>query len=63
MTAHGPVRTAPVRLDDVAIGPFHDNNVRAFVNEGDMRTSLLGMEYLNTFARIEIAGGRLILER
>lgn len=63
MTANGPVRTAPVRLDDVALGPFHDSNVRAFVNEGEMRTSLLGMEYLNTFARIEIASGRLILER
>ena len=63
MTANGPVRTAPVRLEDVALGPFHDSNVRAFVNEGDMTKSLLGMEYLNRYDRIEIAGGRLILER
>ncbi|SHH23049.1 retropepsin-like aspartic protease family protein [Marivita hallyeonensis] len=63
MTANGVVRTAPVRLDDVALGPFHDRNVRAFVNEGEMTKSLLGMEYLNRFARLEIANGRLVLER
>jgi aspartyl protease family protein len=63
MTANGPVRTAPVRLDAVALGPFHDANVRAFVNEGEMRQSLLGMEYLSRYARLEIANGRLILER
>ena len=63
MTANGPVRTAPVRLEDVALGPFHGRDVRAFVNEGEMSKSLLGMEYLNRFARLEINGGRLILER
>lgn len=63
MTANGLVRTAPVRLADVALGPFHDQNVRAFVNEGEMTKSLLGMEYLNRFSRLEINNGRLILER
>lgn len=63
MTANGAVRTAPVRLEDVALGPFHDRNVRAFVNEGEMSKSLLGMEYLSRFARLEISGGTLILER
>lgn len=63
MTANGPVRTAPVRLDRVALGPFEDSNVRAFVNEGEMTRSLLGMDYLNRFARLEINNGRLILER
>lgn len=63
MTANGLVRTAPVRLADVALGPFHDRDVRAFVNEGEMSKSLLGMEYLNRFARLEINNGRLILER
>lgn len=63
MTANGSVRTAPVRLEDVALGPFHDRDVRAFVNEGEMSKSLLGMDYLNRFARLEIASGRLILER
>jgi len=63
MTANGVVRTAPVRLDDVALGPFRDRNVRAFVNEGEMTKSLLGMDYLSRFARLEINNGRLILER
>lgn len=63
MTANGPVRTAPVRLEDVALGPFEDSNVRALVNEGEMHVSLLGMTYLNRFARMEFNDGRLILER
>src|SRR6056297_59055 len=63
MTANGPVRTAPVRLEQVALGPFEDSNVRALVNEGEMHVSLLGMTYLNRFARMEFNDGRLILER
>lgn len=63
MTANGLVRTAPVRLEDVALGPFHDSNLRAFVNEGEMTKSLLGMEYLHLFRRLEINNGQLILER
>ncbi|MBY6006301.1 TIGR02281 family clan AA aspartic protease [Salipiger bermudensis] len=62
-TANGRVRTAPVRLDTVALGPFTDRNLRAYVNEGEMRSSLLGMSYLQRFDRLEISGGRLILER
>ncbi|MBN9886646.1 retropepsin-like aspartic protease family protein [Salipiger abyssi] len=62
-TANGIVRTAPVRLDEVALGPFTDRGVRAYVNGGTMQTSLLGMSYLQRFERLEISGGRLILER
>ncbi len=62
-TANGPVRTAPVTLQSVAIGPFADRNLRAYVNEGEMTTSLLGMSYLQRFARLEISGGRMVLER
>ncbi|WP_370049504.1 MULTISPECIES: retropepsin-like aspartic protease family protein [Salipiger] len=62
-TANGMVRTAPVRLESVGLGPFTDRNVRAYVNEGEMRTSLLGMSYLQRFDRLEISNGRLILER
>ena len=62
-TANGMVRTAPVRLERVALGPFTDRSVRAYVNEGEMRTSLLGMSYLQRFDRLEISNGRLILER
>lgn len=62
-TANGTVQTAPVRLREVALGPIRDENIRAVVNGGEMRSSLLGMSYLNSFDRIEINEGRLVLER
>lgn len=63
MTANGMVQTAPVRLNSIALGPVVDRNVPAFVNAGDMETSLLGMSYLQRYSRIEITGGTLVLER
>jgi aspartyl protease family protein len=60
-TANGIVRTAPVRIDSLALGERVDANVRATVSEGDMGVSLLGMSYLERFARIEIAGGEMRL--
>jgi len=62
-TANGVVRTAPVRLEEVALGPIEDRGVRAFVNAGEMRESLLGMGYLNRFERIEFVRDRMILTR
>ncbi len=61
-TANGMVRTARVRLSDVTLGPWHDDSIGAFVNEGAMDGSLLGMDYLGRYA-IEIAGDRMILRR
>lgn len=63
MTANGEVRTAPVRLDRLAIGPITDSNVRAVVNEGEMDSSLMGMSYLQRWGRIEISGNTLTLTR
>lgn len=60
-TANGMVRTARVTLNDVRLGPFQDDRLTAWVSEGEMPGSLLGMAYLNRFGRIEIAGGRLVL--
>jgi aspartyl protease family protein len=62
-TANGMVRAAPVTLDSVQIGPLSANAVPAWVNEGDLDQSLLGMSYLSTLGRIEIKGDTLILER
>jgi aspartyl protease family protein len=61
-TANGIVRTARVRLAEVTLGPFYDESIGAFVNEGDMDGSLLGMEYLGRYA-IEITGDQMILRR
>lgn len=62
-TANGEVRTAPVRLDEVAVGPVRYADVRAVVNAGEMGQSLMGMEYLQRFSSIEITGGKLVLTR
>ncbi|MEJ6398149.1 retropepsin-like aspartic protease family protein [Yoonia sp. 208BN28-4] len=62
-TANGVTRTASVWLDDVALGPFTDNQIRASVNAGEMNGSLLGMSYLGLYDEIRIAGDRLILTR
>lgn len=62
-TANGLVRTASVWLDSVAIGDIHDARVPAVVVEGDMGTSLMGMEYLRRFARVGFEGNTLVLER
>lgn len=62
-TANGEVRTAPVRLDSLTIGPLEDRGVAAVVNGGELGQSLLGMNYLQRFSRVEIADGKLILTR
>jgi aspartyl protease family protein len=62
-TANGTVPTARVRLGRVAFGDHVDLDLSASVNGGDLDTSLLGMAYLERFARIEIVGERLRLHR
>lgn len=62
-TANGEVRTARVRIENVAIGDLEDNPLRAWVNEGEMDTSLLGMSYLERFQSVQITGNKLVLER
>lgn len=61
-TANGVVRTARVTLPQVQLGPFENRDFHAFVTEGEMQGSLLGMDYLGQF-RMEFAGNRLILRQ
>jgi len=61
-TANGTVRTARVGLEDVTLGPWTDARLPAYVNDGAMQGSLLGMDYLGRF-RIEIDGNRMVLTR
>lgn len=63
MTANGEVRTAPVTLETLRVGPLEDRRVRATVNEGAMDRSLLGMDYLQRFSSVEITGGKMVLSR
>jgi aspartyl protease family protein len=62
-TANGEVRTAPIRLDSLSIGPISDTGLRAVVNRGEMEQSLLGMSYLQRFSSVEFSGGFLVLTR
>lgn len=63
MTANGEVRTAPVRLDAVALGPFVDQRVGAWVNGGELEQSLLGMSYLQRWSSVSFQGNTLVLDR
>jgi len=61
-TANGTVRTSRITLETVELGAYRDAKLRAFVTEGEMGGSLLGMDYLGRF-KIEIAGGEMIWRR
>ncbi|MCA0043707.1 TIGR02281 family clan AA aspartic protease [Celeribacter sp. ASW11-22] len=62
-TANGTVRTAPVRIDTLSLSGIQDERVKAYVTDGDMFGSLLGMDYLRRYESIEIKQDRLILTR
>lgn len=63
MTANGEVRTAPVLLETVALGEIIDRDMTAWVNQGELEQSLLGMSYLQRWNRIEISDNALVLTR
>nr|WP_107815217.1 TIGR02281 family clan AA aspartic protease [Celeribacter persicus] len=62
-TANGSVRTAAVRIDTLEIEGITDGRVRAYVTDGELFGSLLGMDYLQRYERIEIRQNKLILTR
>ncbi len=61
-TAKGRGRAASVTLDRLAVGNIVERRVPALVSEpGDLKTSLLGMSFLNRLESFEVRGGRLVL--
>ena len=62
-TANGEVATATARIKTVELENLTDLNMRVQVNGGEMNGSLLGMDYLRRFAKIEISDDRLRLIR
>ena len=61
-TANGRTRAAPVTLDRVAIGGLVEHSVDALVAQpGQLKTSLLGMSFLNRLQSWEVSGDRLLL--
>lgn len=61
-TANGRTRAAPVTLDSVAVGSLVEHSVDALVAQpGQLKTSLLGMSFLDRLQSWEVSGDRLLL--
>ena len=61
-TANGRARAAPVTLDRLSIGDITERSVPALVAQGgQLRTSLLGMSFLNRLESWEVRGDKLVL--
>jgi aspartyl protease family protein len=61
-TANGRTRAAPVTLDRIAIGSLVEHSVDALVAQpGQLKTSLLGMSFLNRLQSWQVSGDRLML--
>jgi aspartyl protease family protein len=62
MTANGRAMAAPVRLEEISIGPISRRNVRAMVAEdGRLAESLLGMSFLSTLSSLQMQTDELRL--
>ena len=61
-TANGRARAAPVTLDRLSIGGIIERSVPALIAQpGQVRTSLLGMTFLNRLESWEVRGDRLLM--
>lgn len=61
-TANGRARAAPVMLDHVAVGGIVEDSVAALIAQpGQLRTSLLGLSFLNRLESYEVRGDQLML--
>jgi aspartyl protease family protein len=61
-TANGHTRAAPVVLDRLAVGGITERSVQALIAQpGQLKTSLLGMTFLNRLESWEVRGPKLVL--
>jgi aspartyl protease family protein len=61
-TANGRAKAAPVTLDRLAVGSIVERAVPALVAQpGQLKTSLLGMSFLNRLESWEVRGDKLVL--
>jgi aspartyl protease family protein len=61
-TANGRTRAAAVTLDRLAVGRIEERSVPALIAQpGQLRTSLLGMSFLNRLTGWEVKGDRLVM--
>jgi aspartyl protease family protein len=61
-TANGKTRAAAVTLDSIGVGGLVERSVPALIAQpGQLRTSLLGMTFLNRLESWEVRGDKLVL--
>ena len=61
-TANGRTRAAAVTLDRLAVGQIVERGVPALIAQpGQLKTSLLGMTFLNRLTGWEVRGDRLVM--
>jgi len=61
-TANGHTLAAPATLDRLAVGSIVERQVPALIAQpGQLKTSLLGMSFLNRLQGWEVRGGRLLM--
>ncbi|MGI9434196.1 MAG: retropepsin-like aspartic protease family protein [Geminicoccaceae bacterium] len=60
-SANGTTLAAPISLRDMRLGQFQLHDMQAFVNQGALDISLLGMSFLRQFDSYEVVQDRLIL--
>ncbi len=61
-TANGHTLAAPITLDRLAVGSIVERQVPALIAQpGQLKTSLLGMSFLNRLQSWEVRGGRLLM--
>jgi aspartyl protease family protein len=61
-TANGRTQAASVTLDRLAVGGLVERNIPALIaRPGQLRTSLLGMSFLNRLESWEVRGDKLIM--
>ena len=61
-TANGMTSSARTKIDAIAIGPIQYRNITVMVaRENDLKSSLLGMNFINRLRSFQIRGDRMIL--
>ena len=61
-TANGRARAAAVTIDRLVVGDIVERSVPALIAQpGQLRTSLLGMSFLNRLESWEVRGDRLMM--
>lgn len=61
-TANGRTRAAPVTLDRLSVGTLTERSVTALIAQpGQLKTSLLGMSFLNRLESWEVRGDKLMM--